>query len=69
MGSYLDVPEDVQFFRVRYETFDGNRYRLDTIDSMKIGPWIAEMFELFPWHPSRGDNPVSIQSSTITKGS
>lgn len=35
-------------FHVEFRTANG-KYILDTIDALKVGPWIAEMFGLFPW--------------------
>lgn len=39
-------------FQVTFKAYDGTPFRLDTIDPDKIGPWLAEMYGLFPWVPA-----------------
>lgn len=36
-------------YRVTFKTYDGIPQRLDTTDPAKIGPWLAEMFGLWPY--------------------
>jgi hypothetical protein len=45
-------------YRVEFKDYMGGQFHLDTTDSAKIGPWLAEMFGLFPYQASM---PTSIQ--------
>lgn len=49
-------------YRVAFVSYDGRRYMLDTTNPDKIGPWLAEMFGLFPWLAS---SPTSVEINTI----
>ena len=51
-------------YRVVFRNPNGSKFTLDTTDPEKIGPWLAEMFTLMPYHPSWGpDMPVQITTS------
>ena len=39
----------ITLYRVTFTSYDGTPFRLDTIDPNKIGPWLAEMYGLFPY--------------------
>jgi hypothetical protein len=50
-------------YQVIFKTVNGE-YQMWTTDALKIGPWIAEMFGLFPWAGGyAGNNPVRISAS------
>jgi|HubBroStandDraft_4_1064222.scaffolds.fasta_scaffold05267_9 hypothetical protein len=55
----------ITLYRVEFRPPGGGAFRLDTPDPAKVGPWIADMFGLFPWHPSWPDVPVRITTSEI----
>jgi len=58
----------VVVYRVVFTPPGGGRFQLDTPDQAKIGPWIADMFGLFPWHPSWPASPVEIITSELMVG-
>jgi hypothetical protein len=51
----------VTLYRVTFKAYDGTAFRLDTIDEAKIGPWLAEMFGLYPYLASAATS-VDIQA-------
>jgi hypothetical protein len=48
-------------YRIVFERADGIPYRLDTTDQAKIGPWLAEMYGLYPYDYA-SPNQVKIQT-------
>ena len=54
-------------YRCKFISFDGSTYRLDTTDQAKIGPWLAEMFALFPYNVS-SPTSIDIQASDFSHG-
>lgn len=54
----------VTLYQVTFRSYDGTPYRLDTIDSLKIGPWLAEMFALFPYNASM-QTALDIRTGTL----
>lgn len=56
----------IVMYRVVYELPSGSKFRLETTDQDKIGPWLAEMFGLFPWSQTWSPGgPVSIETSNV----
>lgn len=54
----------VTLYRVRFTSYDGVIYLLDTVDPNRIGPWLAEWFGLFPWNASM---PTSVEIRTVER--
>lgn len=48
-------------YRVVFQSYDGTPFRLDTTDPDKIGPWLAEMYWLFPYMAS---SPTTVDIRT-----
>lgn len=48
-------------YRCQFTAYSGQLYSLDTTDQGKIGPWLAEMFALFPYNVS-SPTAVKIQA-------
>ncbi len=58
--------ETKTMFNVAFRPGGGGTYQLNTTDPSKIGPWLAEMFGIFPWSISWGDHtPVSITTDQM----
>lgn len=52
-------------YGVLFKSYDGTPYRLDTTDPAKIGPWLAEMYGIFPFMAS---SPTSVDIRTSSLG-
>jgi hypothetical protein len=52
-------------YRCVFAAYDGTRYLLDTTDQAKIGPWLAEMFALFPYNVS---TPTAVDIRALAFG-
>lgn len=43
-------------YEVRFTSYNGTHFFLHTTDPGKIGPWLAEMFGIFPYRVSSPHN-------------
>lgn len=57
-------PRKTIYYHCQFIDYGGNPHHLDTIDPVKIGPWLAEMFTLFPYDVSSATQ-VRIRTGSI----
>lgn len=50
-------------YQVVFRSYNNSPYRLDTTDPAKIGPWLAEMYGLFPYQAAM-QTSVNIEAIT-----
>ena len=53
---HVEPRRPLTMYRCRFIGYDGSPYFLHTTDEAKIGPWLAEMFGLFPYRVSTPTN-------------
>lgn len=51
-------------YHIRFYDYGGHPHYLDTIDPDKIGPWLAEMFMLWPYRVDLSQS-VMIETGTV----
>ena len=49
-------------YQVIFTSYDGRVFRLDTVEPARIGPWLAEMYGLFPY---LAHSPTSVEIRTV----
>jgi hypothetical protein len=52
-------------YQAEFHAPGGQVYRPDTPSPASAGPWIADMFQLFPWHPSWAQQPVRVTTAIV----
>lgn len=64
MRARIPLPPEPTFtlYKVKFTTYDGQLMWLYTTDPGKIGPWLAEMFGLWPYMAS---SPTSVDIEAL----
>lgn len=53
-------------YEVEFKDYEGRSHWLHTVDSAKIGPWIAEMFMVWPYSVTYWDSgQVRVTTSRV----
>lgn len=58
--------QTMTFYVVEFKDYEGRSHWLHTIDAAKIGPWIAEMFMVWPYTPVHyGSSQIRVETSRV----